>query len=133
MLLCPIAPNAPTTIEASAANTTTWRQASAWLPNASSATRMVSAIAATQGALLETVMQTAREIASKSPLAIAGTKEILRYSRDHSVEDGLRYVATWQAGMLFTSDIIEQIVANQEKRSPAFADLLPERRIGGAG
>lgn len=94
---------------------------------------LVSAVAATQEALLETVMQTAREIAAKSPLATAGTKEILRYSREHSVEDGLRYVATWQAGMLFTSDIIEQIVANQEKRSAAFADLLPERRIGGPG
>ena len=91
---------------------------------------LVNEVAANHEALLAAVTQTAREIAAKSPLAITGTKEMLRYTRDHSVEDGLRYVAAWQAGMLFTTDVLEQIVANQEKRAPAFDDLLAEQRLG---
>ena len=93
---------------------------------------LVSAVAPTHEALLETALGVAREIAARSPLAIAGTKEVLRYSREHSVEDGLRYVATWQAGMLFTSDVLEQLMANQEKRPAVFDELLPSKRIGGA-
>ena len=55
-LLCPIAPSAPTTIEASAAKITICRQASACEPNASSATRAVSATAATLGAVAKKVV-----------------------------------------------------------------------------
>jgi enoyl-CoA hydratase len=90
---------------------------------------LVNEVAASHEALLSSVTQLAREIAAKSPLAIAGTKEMLRYTRDHSVEDVLRYVATWQAGMLFTADVLEQILSNQEKRPPAFEDLLAEKHI----
>jgi enoyl-CoA hydratase/carnithine racemase len=35
------------------------------------------------------VMEVAALIAEKSPLAVWGTKELLNYSRDHSIEDGL--------------------------------------------
>ena len=41
------------------------------------------------------VLEIAAEIASKSPLAIWGTKEMLNYSRDHSVADGLNYIDSW--------------------------------------
>lgn len=92
---------------------------------------LVSAVAPTHEALVETTLQAAREIAARSPLAVAGTKEVLRYSREHSVEDGLRYVAAWQAGMLFTADVLEQLMANQEKRPAVFEDLLPTKRLSG--
>jgi hypothetical protein len=42
-------------------------------------------------------METAHLIASKSPIAIQGTKEMLLYARDHSVEEGLNHVATWNS------------------------------------
>lgn len=74
--------------------------------------------------MLEDVTEIAREIASKAPLAIAGTKEMLNYARDHSVEDGLRYVATWQAAMLNPADMMEAMQARREKRDPQFGDLL---------
>lgn len=92
---------------------------------------LVSAVAPTHEALVETALQAARDIAARSPLAVAGTKEVLRYSREHSVEDGLRYVAAWQAGMLFTADVLEQLLANQEKRPAVFEDLLPHKRVSG--
>jgi len=73
-------------------------------------------------ALRTGVMQIAQAIAEKSPLAIRGTKEMLNYGRDHSVADGLNYVATWNAAMLMSADLQEAMAAAREKRSPRFAD-----------
>lgn len=78
-------------------------------------------------AMMEAVMEVAREIAARSPLAIWGSKEMLNYSRDHSVAEGLNYIATWQSGMFQTRDVTEAFQARQEKREPAFEDLLPLR------
>ena len=75
--------------------------------------------------LVTGVLAIAREIASKSPLAIWGTKEMLLYSRDHSVADGLNHIATWQTGMFQPSDMIETFAAKAEGREPQFPDLLP--------
>ncbi|MBI2306288.1 MAG: crotonase/enoyl-CoA hydratase family protein [Rhodocyclales bacterium] len=68
------------------------------------------------------VMKIAQAIAAKSPLAIRGTKEMLNYGRDHSVADGLNYVATWNAAMLMSADLNEAMAAAQAKRPPRFAD-----------
>lgn len=43
--------------------------------------------------------------------------------RDHSVADGLEYVATWNAGMLHSADFAEVFAALKEKRKPIFAKL----------
>ena len=56
-------------------------------------------------AMMEAVFGIARAIASKSPLSIRGTKQVLLYSREHSVADGLDYIATWNAGMLMSDDL----------------------------
>jgi enoyl-CoA hydratase/carnithine racemase len=75
-----------------------------------------------QEALLAGVMQIAQDIAQKSPLAMRGTKEMLLYSRDHSVADGLNYIATWNAAMLLSDDLQEAMTANMQKRPAKFAD-----------
>lgn len=72
--------------------------------------------------LLEGVMAIANEIASKSPLAIRGTKEMIRYSRDHSVADGLNYIATWNAAMLQSEDLKLAVAAHMSKTTAEFAD-----------
>lgn len=74
--------------------------------------------------LVAGVMKIAREIAARSPLAVAGTKEMLNYARDHSVVDGLNYVATWNAAMLITKDLEEGLTAQAEKRPPKYDPLL---------
>jgi enoyl-CoA hydratase/carnithine racemase len=62
---------------------------------------LVSDALPTDERLLEAAMAMARGIAAKSPLAVAGTKEVLLYVREHGrVEDGLAYVATLNAGIL---------------------------------
>ena len=86
---------------------------------------LVNEVFVNQAEMLEGVMKVAREIASKSPLAVMGTKEILNFSRDHSVADGLNFNATWQAGMFYSQDTREAMVARTEKRDPTFEDILP--------
>ena len=64
----------------------------------------------------------AASIAAKSPLSIRGTKEMLNYARDHSVADGLNYIATWNAAMLMSKDLTEAMTANMAKKVPSFKD-----------
>ena len=73
--------------------------------------------------MLDAVLVVAREIASKSPLAIWGAKEALTYARDHSVAEGLRQIALWQAGALHSADIVESLTAMKDKRPPVYDDL----------
>lgn len=65
----------------------------------------------------------ARDICSKSPLAITGIKQVLNYGRDHSVADGLEYVAVWNAGMLQGDDMREAVKAQMTRQSATYANL----------
>jgi enoyl-CoA hydratase len=76
-------------------------------------------------ALVAGTLERAAQIAAKSPLAIWGSKEMITYSRDHSVADGLNYIATWQTGMFQPADMMETFAAKSEGRDPEFDDLLP--------
>lgn len=73
-------------------------------------------------ALLAGVMAIAANIASKSPLSIRGAKHVLNYSRDHGVDDGLEYIATWNAGMLISDDIMKAVQAYMQKSEAVFED-----------
>lgn len=75
-----------------------------------------------QTALLEGVQAIAQEISEKSPLAIRGAKEMLIYSRDHSVAEGLNYISTWNAGMLSVEDVMAAMSAQMENKKPDFKD-----------
>ncbi len=68
------------------------------------------------------VDEIATEIASKSPMAIWGTKQVLNYSRDHSIADGLEYIATWNAAMFDFDDMAEAFEAQKDSRSAKFPD-----------
>ncbi|KAF1986235.1 ClpP/crotonase [Aulographum hederae CBS 113979] len=62
-------------------------------------------------------------ISAKSPVAVQGTKEILGWSRDRGVEDGLKYTAVWNAAMLQTSDVKSALLSGLQKRKPTFEKL----------
>jgi enoyl-CoA hydratase len=79
-------------------------------------------------ALIEHVLATAREIASKAPLAVAGSKVMINYARDHTIDDGLDYIATWQTGMFSGPHMAEAFAARKDARETRFPDLLPLRR-----
>ncbi len=73
-------------------------------------------------ALHDGVDEIATEIASKSPMALGGTKQVLNYSRDHSVADGLEYIATWNAAMFDFDDMSEAFEAQKDKRDAKFPE-----------
>lgn len=86
---------------------------------------LVNRVFPTHEEMLREVTAIAHEIASKSPLAVWGSKQMLLHSRDHSVAEGLDHVATWQTGMFQPSDMLEAFTARAEGREPVFPDLLP--------
>jgi enoyl-CoA hydratase len=48
---------------------------------------------------------------------------MINYARDHSIADGLDYIATWQAGMFAPPHMMEAFAAKAQKRAPEFPDL----------
>jgi enoyl-CoA hydratase len=89
---------------------------------------LVNDVFATQDEMLAHVMELAREIASKAPVAVAGSKRMINYARDHSIADGLDYIATWQAGMFSPPHMAEAFAAKAQKRAPEFPDLAPLKK-----
>ncbi len=86
---------------------------------------LVNRVFENHDAMLEGVMKIAQNIASKSPLAITGCKEMLNYTRDHSVADSLNHIATWQAGILQPSDMMASFAAQKSGKVPEFEELHP--------
>lgn len=88
---------------------------------------LVNRVFPDQASMLEGVMEIAREIASKAPLAVYGSKRMANYARDHSTADGLDYIAIWNASMLQQDEILEAMQAQAEQRPGEFAELPPSR------
>uniref|UniRef100_A0A667X9Y9 Delta(3,5)-Delta(2,4)-dienoyl-CoA isomerase, mitochondrial n=1 Tax=Myripristis murdjan TaxID=586833 RepID=A0A667X9Y9_9TELE len=87
---------------------------------------LVSRVFADKEAMMAGALEMAGEIAGRSPVAVQGTKVNLIYSRDHSVAEGLDYMATWNMAMLQTQDVMKSAQASMEKKSPktvAFSKL----------
>ena len=78
--------------------------------------------------LVAGVMEIAAEIASKSPLSVTGSKVMMNYARDHTINDGLDYVATWQTGMFQPAEMGEAFAAKAQKRDANFPDLFPLKK-----
>ena len=92
-------------------------------------TGLVSDTYDSQDKMLEAASSLAKEIASKSPVAIYGLKAVMNYSRDHSVKDGLEYNALWSGAMLSQKDMTEAMAANMEKREASFNDLVDVKKF----
>ncbi len=84
---------------------------------------LVNEVYADHETMLAGVLDIAQRIASKSPLAIHGTKEMINYTRDHSVADSMQYMAAWQTGMFQPTDLMESFGAQAEEREPTYDDL----------
>ncbi len=76
----------------------------------------------TREEMLEGVRALAKSMAAKSPLAMRGTKEMLKYTRDHSVSDSLNMMAIWNAALLMSEDLTEAFAATKQKRPAKFRD-----------
>ena len=59
----------------------------------------------------------------KSPLAVLGTKQAMLHARDHSVGDGLEFVAMMNSARLTSEDLSEAMGAKFARRAPTFSKL----------
>lgn len=87
---------------------------------------LVNEVLPDASAALAAAMKAAQEIASKPPIAIAGTKQALHYARDHSTEDALKQMGWLQSGIWSNAHVQEAISAFQAKRDghyPALSEL----------
>jgi enoyl-CoA hydratase len=84
---------------------------------------LVNRVAADREAALAAGLELARAIAAKSPLAVAGAKRSLNYSRGRTVEEGLRDVALWNSAALVSADLREAVEARLAKREAKFGPL----------
>ena len=73
--------------------------------------------------VIKEALRWAELVASKSPVAVQGTKEILNWSWSRSVEDGLKYTSVWNSAALQTNDVMEATKGGMQKRKPIFAKL----------
>jgi enoyl-CoA hydratase len=89
---------------------------------------LVNRVYPDQDSMVAAVLDIAREIASKAPLAVYGCKRMINYARDHSTADGLDYIGIWNASMLQPEEMVEAMAANAEKRPGRFVDLPRVRR-----
>lgn len=84
---------------------------------------LVSRVFHSKHDLDQAVRDVAQAIASKSPLALVGTKMVLLKTRDLTVDQGLDYVATMNAARLLSPDLTEAVMAQKHKRNPLFSKL----------
>ena len=86
---------------------------------------LVNEVFDSHAATVEAALQCAREIATKPPVAIWGTKQAVNYARDHSVDDSLRQMGWLQGAIWSNAHVREAIVATKERRAGQFPSLTP--------
>lgn len=81
---------------------------------------LVSRVLDDQEAVYAHAMAAAADIAANSPLAVQGTKAVMKAGDDLSVDQALDYVALWNSSFLKSDDIAEAVMSFVEKRPPLF-------------
>jgi len=84
---------------------------------------LINTVYKNQAEMLAGVMDIARMIASKSPLAVMGCKKAITYGRDHNTKDALEQIAIWNASFLNPTEMMEAMQARAQKRPGNFQDL----------
>ena len=72
---------------------------------------------------IQGAIEWAKGVSEKSPVAVQGTKELLAFSRDRSIDDGLRYTAIWNSAMLQAPDVQEAMMAGLRRKKVRFEKL----------
>jgi enoyl-CoA hydratase len=78
-----------------------------------------------KAALLAGVMQVAQKIANKAPVAIAATKQMISYARDHSVAESFTMLNALQPSVFSAADIQAAMIARSKKQVAEFSNLAP--------
>ncbi|KAF8896741.1 Delta2-dienoyl-CoA-isomerase [Gymnopilus junonius] len=79
--------------------------------------------------VVKEALELAKVIASKSPVAVSGSKHLITHSRDHSVPENLAYTGAWNAAALMTNDIRDGLVARSNKQQPKYPPLRVQTKL----
>ena len=90
---------------------------------------LVNEVFDSHGAMLAAALQCATEIAAKPPVAIWGTKQVIHYARDHSVDDALKQMGWVQGAIWSNAHVGEAVNAMKQKRAAQFPPLAPLTRF----
>jgi enoyl-CoA hydratase len=86
---------------------------------------LVNAVLPDADALHAHALELARQIAAKSPLAIAGSKRALNYARDHGVAESLQQMTLLQSAIFDIDEMRRAIAGWKTKADPGFEPLAP--------
>ncbi len=86
---------------------------------------LVNAVLPDADALHAHALELARQIAGKSPLAIAGSKRALNYARDHGVAESLQQMTLLQSAIFDIDEMRRAIEGWKTKVDPGFEPLAP--------
>lgn len=102
---------------------------------------LVSQVHDSKPKALEAGLKMAALLATKSPVAVQGTKQLLNHARDHTIADsklnvfksqsdldtltleGLHYTQSWNAAAILTSDVERALLSSMQRRTPTFEKL----------
>jgi enoyl-CoA hydratase len=65
----------------------------------------------------------AHKIAARAPVAVAASKEMISYTRDHSLAESFAYLNALQPGVFDPEDIARALMAQKSGQPTEFADL----------
>ena len=88
-------------------------------------TGLVNAVLADHAAVLEHALGLARQIAAKSPLAVAGSKMALNLARDHGTAAALQQMTLLQSAIFDIDEMARAIAAWKAKSAAEFDPLTP--------
>lgn len=84
---------------------------------------LVSQVHGDKAAAVSAGVKMAAMLASKSPVAVQGTKELINYSRDNGTVDSLRYTAVWNSVAVQSDDVVRAMTSKMQKKRPTFEKL----------
>ena len=88
---------------------------------------MINAVLPDAEAVVTAALDMAKRIATKAPLAISGSKAALNHARDHTVAEGLEWIAVMQGSLWSPADVMAAIQARMTRTEGEFAPLSPLR------
>lgn len=81
---------------------------------------LVNAVHPDADSLFAAAQELGEEIAANSPLAVRGSKAVMRAGADMSTDQALDHVALWNTAFLHSNDLAEAVAAFSERRPPDF-------------
>ncbi|CZT02814.1 probable Delta(3,5)-Delta(2,4)-dienoyl-CoA isomerase, mitochondrial precursor [Rhynchosporium agropyri] len=83
----------------------------------------VSQVLENKDKAIEAALKMGELLASKSPVAVQSTKELLNHARDQTVASSLRYTGVWNSAAIQTEDVQKAMLSGIKKTKPTYSKL----------